>query len=62
MERYIQICPAAFSYAQMTQPRTYIAPDNTVDWSDGKFEGRFETQLDYWTTPLSYSVFHELCH
>ncbi|KAH8426060.1 uncharacterized protein LDX57_003800 [Aspergillus melleus] len=63
---YIQVCPAAFSFAQMTAPRDTIdsdkSEDSSVDWSDKEYEGDYRQSLDYWATPLSYSMFHELTH
>lgn len=62
MNQYIAICPGAFSFAQMVTPRATIGTDASVDWSDAKYNGNYEQSLEYWATPLSYTVFHELCH
>ncbi|KAI9044987.1 uncharacterized protein KD926_010310 [Aspergillus affinis] len=64
MGKYIQVCSSAFSFAQMTEPRSTIDEhdDSSKDWSDSKYAGDYSQSLDYWATPLSYSMFHELTH
>ncbi|TVY17241.1 hypothetical protein LARI1_G004233 [Lachnellula arida] len=62
INQYIAICPGAFSFAQMVTPRTTIGTDASIDWSGAQHNGNYAQSLEYWATPLSYTIFHELCH
>lgn len=63
LNQYIQICPAAFSWAQRVQPLTTIGASNAgTDWSKEQYVGSYEQSLDFWATPLSFTMLHELTH
>lgn len=61
-DTYIQICPAAFSFALLDLPETTIGSQNTVDWSAEAYSGRGEQSLEHWAKALSYIMFHEMSH
>ncbi|KAL2056112.1 hypothetical protein ABVK25_003755 [Lepraria finkii] len=62
MGRYIQNCSSAFSWAQRVGPSVSKGSDAYTNWSAPEYASDYRKTLDRWATPLSFTVFHELCH